>query len=120
MKLLIRLHRTLSCFVAPAMIFFAVSGAWQAFRLQESSKDGSYKAPVALERLSEVHKAERLTPAGRTFFRVSQLALAVIFIVTAVAGIVMGLRVTRPVWVVWVLLLAGTGLPALAAALAHR
>jgi hypothetical protein len=28
-----RWHRYLSCFVAPAMIFFAISGAWQAFRL---------------------------------------------------------------------------------------
>jgi len=30
LKTLLRIHRYLSCFVAPAMLFFAVSGAWQA------------------------------------------------------------------------------------------
>ena len=45
MKRLLRIHLYLSCFVAPAMLFFAVSGAWQAFRFQERKKDGSYRAP---------------------------------------------------------------------------
>jgi hypothetical protein len=54
LKTLLRVHRYLSCFVAPVMLFFAISGAWQAFRLQETRKDGSYRiigaawgAPIA-------------------------------------------------------------------------
>jgi hypothetical protein len=43
------------------MLFFGVSGAWQAFRLQESKKDGSYSAPPVLARLSQVHQAERIS-----------------------------------------------------------
>ena len=42
MKRLMRIHLFLSCLVAPAMIFFAVSGAWQAYRFQQTRKDGSY------------------------------------------------------------------------------
>jgi hypothetical protein len=102
MKTLMRWHRVLSCFVAPAMVFFAVSGAWQAFRLQQSTKDGSYQAPAALELLSQAHMAEKLSPEGKLFFRLSQLTLASIFVLTAVLGLVMAHRITRPAWKVWV------------------
>jgi len=119
LKLLLRLHRYLSCCVAPAMLFFAISGAWQAFRLQETRKDGSYTAPAALARLSEVHKAERLSGPAGTLFRAGQLAVAVMFATTAVIGVVMAFRVARPLWVVWACLVAGTALPVLIAVAAR-
>ena len=111
MKRLKRIHRYLSCLVAPAMLFFAISGAWQAFRLHESKKDGSYTAPVALEQLSKVHKAERLSGAAATWFRVGQLLLAATFVATAVIGVIMAVRITRPAWLVWACLGAGVVLP---------
>ena len=113
MKRLARIHRYLSCFVAPAMLFFAVSGAWQAFRLQESRKDCSYTAPALLSRLSNVHKAERLAGRYADCFRYGQLALAAAFVATALIGILMALRVTRPVWLAWLCLAAGVAIPML-------
>lgn len=110
-----RTHRYLSALVAPAMIFFAVSGAWQAFRFQETRKDGSYTAPEVLKRLSVVHKAERLSKTSGNVFRAGQVLLAVLFVATALVGIVMSIRVTRPVWVAWALLAVGVLLPALLA-----
>lgn len=119
MKLLYRTHRYLSALVAPAMIFFAVSGAWQAFRLQETRKDGSYVAPEALSRLSEVHKAEHLSKVNGDLLRAGEVLLAALFVTTALVGIVMVLRVTRPAWLAWLLLAAGVAIP-VALALATR
>jgi hypothetical protein len=110
-----RTHRYLSCFVAPAMLFFAISGAWQAFRLHEDTKDGSYTAPKVLERLSVVHKAERLPMAARVWFRAGQAILAAAFVATAVLGLVMAVRIARPAWPVWLVLAAGILLPLLLA-----
>ena len=115
MKSLWRLHRYLSCFVAPAMLFFAVSGAWQAFRLHEDRKDGSYKAPVVLEQISNLHKAERLSGVTGRLFKAGQLGLSLAFSLTAVLGVVMALRVARPAWPVLFTLAAGILLPALVA-----
>jgi len=120
MKTLLPIYRTLSCIVAPAMIFFAVSGAWQSFRLHEDRRDGSCKAPAAVALLSDVHKAEKLTPAARPWFRATQLAFAAVFVGTALVGVMLALRVTKPAWLVWVWLFAGTVVPAFVAATAHR
>jgi hypothetical protein len=111
MKAINRIHRYVSCFIAPAMLFFAVSGAWQAFRLQESRKDGSYKAPQSLALLSDIHKAERLSGPRGTLFRTGQAVLAGAFVTTALLGLVMGFRMTRPRWPFWACLLAGIILP---------
>ena len=119
MRSLARWHRYLSCFVAPAMLFFAISGAWQAFRLQEDRKDGSYLAPAALKLMSQLHKAERLSGATAGWFRAAQLLLAVAFVATALIGIVMALRSARPRWLVAVCLAAGAAIPLLLALAAH-
>jgi hypothetical protein len=97
------------------MLFFAISGAWQAFRLHEDRKDGSYKAPVLLEQLSDLHKAERLSGTSGRLFKVGQLLLASAFVLTAMLGVLMALRVARPVWPVWLTLAAGVLLPVLLA-----
>jgi hypothetical protein len=120
LKRLMLIHRYLSCFVAPAMLFFAVSGAWQAYRFQESRKDGSYTAPEILETLSHVHKAEQLSDGAKPWFRAGQLLLALAFVSTALIGVVMALRITRPAWKIWVWLAAGTILPIVLALAARR
>ena len=112
MNRIMRIHRYLSCLVAPAMLFFSVSGAWQAFRLHESKKDGSYTAPVVLEQLTEIHKAEHLSRAAANWFRGGQVLLASIFAATAILGLVMAFRVTRPRWLFWACVAAGVVLPA--------
>lgn len=111
MKRLMRLHRYLSCFVAPAMLFFAISGAWQSFRLHEDRRDGSYTAPPSLEALSQIHKAERIGGVSGTVFRWGQVLLAAGFVTTATLGLIMAFRLARPTWLVWAWLLAGIAIP---------
>ena len=120
MKGLLRIHRYLSCIVAPAMLFFAISGAWQAFRFQDSKKDGSYVAPVPLQVLSQVHKAERLAGRAAPWFRFGQVLLAAAFATTAIIGVVMAFRSTKPRWLIWACLVAGVVLPALLALAARK
>lgn len=113
-RTLARTHRYLSLFVAPAMIFFAISGALQSYRLQEDHKDG-YRAPFVLKVMGEVHKAEHLSKGGQPWFRAAQTLLAAVFLATAVAGIWMGFRMARPRWPVWLALATGLILPLLMA-----
>ncbi len=119
MRTLARTHRYLSLFVAPAMIFFALSGALQSYRLQEDHKDG-YRAPAGLKVMGEVHKAEQLSKPGQPWFRAAQALLAAVFVTTAIAGVAMGFRMARPKWPVWLALAAGTALPILLAVATHR
>ena len=112
---LLRLHRYAGLLVAPMVIFFAVSGTWQEFRLQQDRKDGSYQAPPALTAASDLHKAEDL-PRGKfapTVFKLAMSAVAAVLASTALLGIVIALRVTRPRWLAGVLLLLGAVVPPL-------
>jgi hypothetical protein len=49
-----RWHAYIGVFIAPSVLFFAVTGALQIFNLHEAH--GSYRPAVVLEKLSAVHK----------------------------------------------------------------
>ena len=113
-RALLRFHRYAGLVVAPLIIFFAVSGAWQLFRLHQSRKDGSYKAPAALRIASDLHMAEDLdrSPVAMTF-KWASVVVAAFLTLTTVLGIVVALRMTRPRWLAVILLLAGALVPPL-------
>ena len=52
-----QLHLYLGVFFAPALLFFAVTGALQTFSLHESH--GDYRPAPLIEKLGEVHKNQR-------------------------------------------------------------
>ena len=110
MKTLLRIHRYLSCVLAPILLFFAVSGAWQVLDLHETRKDGSYVAPPLLQQLSRVHKAKGFEGPARMVYRVAVIGMAAAFVVAGGIGIVLAFRLTRPRWVAGVCLLGGVGL----------
>jgi len=47
-------HAYIGLFIAPSVLFFALTGAMQIFNLHEAH--GTYHPPVLLEKLSAVHK----------------------------------------------------------------
>jgi hypothetical protein len=47
-------HFYIGMFIAPSVLFFALTGALQLFSLHEAH--GAYKPPAIIERLSSVHK----------------------------------------------------------------
>ncbi|MFN7942704.1 MAG: hypothetical protein U0X73_14040 [Thermoanaerobaculia bacterium] len=80
------------------MLFSAISGTWQIFRQQESRKDGSYQAPLVLQRLSQVHKVVHLRGAAVPLPRWAGVLAAAIFVTTGILGIMMAVRLGRPRW----------------------
>lgn len=52
------IHLYIGVFIAPALIFFAFTGALQTFGLQEDSRGGGYKAPHWAVVLGQIHKKQ--------------------------------------------------------------
>jgi hypothetical protein len=69
-----QVHQYLGMFFAPAILFFAVSGALQTFSLHENHGGGPYKPPAWIVTMASLHKDQALPhppparpahPAGR-------------------------------------------------------
>jgi hypothetical protein len=55
-----QLHTYIGLFIAPSIIFFALTGSLQLFNLHEAH--GAYRPPPILERLGRVHKDQVFAP----------------------------------------------------------
>jgi hypothetical protein len=144
-----KLHKTLrlthhysGVFFAPALLFFAFTGALQMFGLHESSRGSSYVPPSILVHLSQLHKKgtvyvppRRPSPAAAAGAKPespkvppisppapahSALAEKVFFALTALGlvvstctGLAMAWRYTRRKLVVSIVFAAGTAVPLL-------
>jgi ABC-type nitrate/sulfonate/bicarbonate transport system permease component len=116
------LHLYLGCLFAPALIFFAVTGAWQVYRFNDSAKDHSYIAPAPIRFLSAIHTNQHLPGAGPTRYTPlhSFAVLAAIGLaVTTVLGVVMAFRFGRSQLAALLCLLAGVGIPSVILFLYH-
>lgn len=110
---LLKLHRYAGLVTAPLILFFAISGIWQVFRLQDDQKNGR-KAPRILKAASEFHKAEGLSKGGAaTMFRITIAIASAVLAVAASIGIILGFRTTRPRWLASLLLTVGIAVPIL-------
>jgi uncharacterized iron-regulated membrane protein len=115
-QLLRRLHLYLGCLFAPALIFFAVTGTWQLYRLHDVKKSGSSPPPAFVRTLSAVHmnmhlpgkKVTEYTPL-RIFFVLAAAGL----LVSTVLGVVMAFRFSKSALTPAICLVAGVGIPCL-------
>jgi hypothetical protein len=136
-----RWHSYLGLFMAPSVLFFALSGAVQLFSLHEAH--GSYRPAALVEKLSSVHKDQvfRLghhhepapdaesskggqpggspapedadTPEPATLaLKTFFLVVALCLILSSALGLWIGLTQTRHKRVTWALVLAGALIPA--------
>ena len=55
-----QIHNLLAAFFAPAILFFAFSGALQTFSLHENKGGGPYQPPAWIVALASVHKDQHL------------------------------------------------------------
>ena len=59
-------HRYLGLFFAPAIVFFALTGALQTFGWHEASKESGYTPPDWLVQMAQLHKKQTLSvPAAK-------------------------------------------------------
>jgi hypothetical protein len=117
-------HGYIGLFIAPSVLFFALTGAIQIFNLHEAH--GSYTPAPWIVKLSAVHqnqvfeawdehhheagdddKISGSTLALKWYF----CAVAVGLVVSSLIGIWMGITQTRRKALAWILLIAGTLLP---------
>lgn len=54
-------HLYLGVFIAPALLFFAFTGALQTFSFHETTRGSSYKPPAWIATLAQIHKKQTMT-----------------------------------------------------------
>jgi hypothetical protein len=60
LKFVRQVHLYLGVFIAPAILFFAVSGALQTFSLHESTKGSNYKPAKWIVMMAQLHKKQTI------------------------------------------------------------
>jgi len=58
LKLFRNLHLYIGTFIAPALLFFAFTGALQTFSLHETTQGSTYKPPAWIATLAQIHKKQ--------------------------------------------------------------
>ena len=61
------MHLYLGVFIAPMLLFFAITGGLQTFGLHEGGRGSSYKPPAWLATMAQLHKKQTVVmpSAGR-------------------------------------------------------
>jgi hypothetical protein len=134
-------HTYLGAFIAPSVLFFALTGSLQLFALHEAH--GAYRPPLVIEKLGMVHKdqvfaakpkrapppatagkpkaeAAKSEPGPKTSTKALKwlfLAVAAGLVISTCLGLWMALFHNRNKGVAWVLFLAGAAVPVLILAL---
>jgi hypothetical protein len=66
LKYLRLIHLYIGVFIAPALLFFAFTGALQTFSLHETTRGSSYKPPAWAVMLGQIHKKQTpIVPARK-------------------------------------------------------
>jgi hypothetical protein len=65
LKYLRLIHLYTGVFIAPALLFFAFTGALQTFSLHETTRGSSYKPPAWAVLLAQIHKKQTPVVPGR-------------------------------------------------------
>ena len=58
LKLFRKIHLYIGVFIAPALLFFAFTGALQTFNLHETHAGSDYKPPAWIATLAQIHKKQ--------------------------------------------------------------
>ena len=116
MKNIRRWHLFLSCFFAPMLLFYVVTGWYQT--LSQDRHKSAAEAQTLKAKLTSIHvdqiypseKAESFTP---TLFKILVVIMSISLLISIALGIYLAFTVGRPRWAVWVSLVLGVLLPVL-------
>src|SRR5687767_10439198 len=105
MKNIRRWHLFLSCFFAPLLLFYVITGWYQTLSVNRNKSLGEQETFAA--KLTSVHvdqiypspKAESYSP---TLFKWLVVTMSIALIITIALGMVLAFTVGRPKWAVWV------------------
>ena len=130
-----QIHLLSGTFFAPAIVFFALTGALQTFGLHESPPGSEHQPPAWVQRMAQLHKKQNMQlrppraasakekerPQQRGPEQASSSLLLKMFvglmsiglIITSALGVYMAFKFGRDRRLVWGLLVAGTVVPVL-------
>jgi len=131
-----KLHLYSGVLFAPAIVFFAVTGLLQVYKLHETRPGIDYQPPALIQRLGALHKNQTFAlprrgegprkpgadkpPAPRapkpislaqSLLKVFAAAVAVGLVATSGLGLYMAYRLSRNPWLIGGLLIAGVVIP---------
>lgn len=133
-------HLWMGAFFAPAIIFFALSGAFQTFGLHEAERGSTTQPPTWIVKIAQLHKKQNLNtrrpgprpvnpgeanpnraegerqapkpPSAATWtFKVFVGAMAAGLVLSTLLGLYMTFQYARDKRLTWALVVAGTLLP---------
>jgi hypothetical protein len=130
-------HRYLGLFFAPAIMFFAFTGALQTFGWHETSRGSDYAPPAWLVQMAQLHKKQTLSvPAAKSkqtkapadsptaapkkdtegagaklALKCFVFAMSLALMLTTILGVVMALRYGGKPRIVWMVVTLGTLFP---------
>jgi hypothetical protein len=61
LKIVRQIHLYVGVFIAPALLFFALTGGLQVFSLHETTRGSDYKPPAWLVTMAQLHKKQTTT-----------------------------------------------------------
>jgi hypothetical protein len=111
-----RLHTYLGVFFAPLLLFFVCTGWYQT--MNPDRRKGPAEAEAIADKARSVHADALLPdPAVENYstkpFRYFVVAMSIGFIATALLGVILAFRFTRPKWAMFLALALGFAVPAL-------
>lgn len=117
MRTLRRMHLYLGCLFAPLLIYFALSGSWQLFRLNDLPKgQPATRVQTVLHEWSKPHTNS--TAPGNSpkesrsaLFNGLALLMGIGLTTTSVLGVAMAFQMTRQRKLVVAFLVAGVAIP---------
>ena len=118
-KVLRRAHLLLGCFFAPALLYFAASGAWQVFGWDRMLKNREPQ-PVreTLHAWSNPHvyasaPTSKVQASPSSAFKWFAVCMAAGFALTALIGVYLAFKFFRPRWLVALVIAGGIAIPTL-------
>jgi hypothetical protein len=116
MKNVRRWHLFLSCFFAPMLLFYVVTGWYQTLSL-DRHKNGAeaqtLRAKLTSIHVDQIYPSEKAESYSPLLFKILVVIMSISLIVTIALGIYLAFTVGRPRWAVWVSLVLGVLLPVL-------
>jgi len=116
MKRLRRLHTYLGCFFAPLLLFFVLTGWYQAVehnRQKGTGEPGDWKARLTSVHVDQIYPANSASAYSPALFRGLVVTMAVALVATVLLGIVLAIRFSAKRWAVWLSLASGVAVPIL-------
>jgi hypothetical protein len=114
MKNVRRWHLFLSCFFAPMLLFYVITGWYQTLsvnRHKNAAEAQDLKSKLTSIHVDQIYPSEKAESFNPALYKALVVAMSICLIVSIALGIYLAFTVGRPRWAVWVSLALGILLP---------